>query len=114
MLPVLNLMALLYGHHMECCDKLSTCGCIHNSHLCTERVSMLTKHNQKILDLVHRYRSLNARLDVSVSSSSLQEGDSAVILATDRYNTPVLKELVRAGADLNLQNEVIIRTGNYD
>ena len=30
-----------------------------------------------------------------------------MILATVRYNTLVLKELVRAGADLNLQNEVI-------
>ena len=75
---------------------------------------MLTKHNQKVLAV---HRSLNARLDVSVSSSSLQEGDSAVILATVRYDTLVLKKLVRAGADLNLQNEVIsgleTKTYNY-
>ena len=35
-----------------------------------------------------------------------QDGDSAVIVATTNYRLPVLKELVRAGADLNLQNQV--------
>ena len=29
-----------------------------------------------------------------------------MIMATVRYNLSVLKELVRAGADLNLQNQV--------
>ena len=39
---------------------------------------------------------------------SPQRGDSAVIIATTHYHLPVLKELVRAGADLNLQNEVTL------
>ena len=29
-----------------------------------------------------------------------------MIMATVSYNLPILKELVRAGADLNLQNQV--------
>ena len=35
-----------------------------------------------------------------------QSGDSAVILATVRHKSDALRELVGAGADLNLQNEV--------
>ena len=38
-----------------------------------------------------------------------QRGDSAVIRATLRYQSGALQELVRAGADLNLQNEVRCR-----
>ena len=37
---------------------------------------------------------------------SPQKGDSAVILATVEHKSGALRELVRAGADLNLQNEV--------
>ena len=37
---------------------------------------------------------------------SPQDGDSAVIKATVRHASGALRELVRAGADLNLQNEV--------
>ena len=32
-----------------------------------------------------------------------------MILAVVRYNLSVLKELVRAGADLNLQNQVTVQ-----
>ena len=35
-----------------------------------------------------------------------QKGDSAVIIATVTHKPDVLQELVKAGADLNLQNEV--------
>ena len=35
-----------------------------------------------------------------------QHGDTALILATVRSDPDVLKELVRAGADLNVQNNV--------
>ena len=35
-----------------------------------------------------------------------QGGDSAVIMATQRHHSEVLKELVVAGADLNLRNQV--------
>ena len=38
---------------------------------------------------------------------SAQDGDSAVIMATVHHHLPVLEELVRAGANLNLQNGVI-------
>ena len=41
-----------------------------------------------------------------VSRSYLQEGDTAVILAVASYYQSILKELVRVGADLNLQNQV--------
>ena len=41
-----------------------------------------------------------------VLRSYLQDGDTAVILAVVRYYQSILKELVRAGADLNLQNQV--------
>ena len=37
---------------------------------------------------------------------SPQKGDSAVIRATVGHESGALRELVRAGADLNLQNEV--------
>ena len=37
---------------------------------------------------------------------SPQDGDSAVILATVGHHSGALKELVSAGADLNLQNQV--------
>ena len=35
-----------------------------------------------------------------------QKGDSAVIIATAGYEVAALRELVRAGSDLNLQNQV--------
>ena len=35
-----------------------------------------------------------------------QYGDSAVILATRRRHSDILKELVAAGANLNLKNQV--------
>ena len=35
-----------------------------------------------------------------------QDGDSAVIMATMRHQPATLRELVRAGSDLNLQNQV--------
>ena len=35
-----------------------------------------------------------------------QNGDSAVIKATVRHESDALRELVRSGADLNLQNQV--------
>ena len=37
---------------------------------------------------------------------SVQEGDSAVIMATVVHKSGALQELLRAGANLNLQNEV--------
>ena len=36
----------------------------------------------------------------------LKEGDSAMMMAVAEGNLHILKELIRAGADLNLQNEV--------
>jgi ankyrin repeat protein len=36
----------------------------------------------------------------------LQDGDSAVICATGRFRADILRQLVRAGSDLNLQNNV--------
>ena len=41
-----------------------------------------------------------------------QRGDSAVIMATVGHQSDVLRLLVEAGADLNLQNEV--RSGTVD
>ena len=38
--------------------------------------------------------------------STPQDGDSAVIQATLRHRSDALRELVSAGADLNLQNQV--------
>ena len=35
-----------------------------------------------------------------------------MILATAKYHLAVLKEFVRAGADLNLQNQVTLELGN--
>ena len=37
---------------------------------------------------------------------SPQAGDSALMIAASRGDTEVVVELVKAGADLNLQNEV--------
>ena len=37
-----------------------------------------------------------------------QRGDSALMMVTASRNLPILKELLKAGADPNLQNEVII------
>ena len=39
---------------------------------------------------------------------NLQDGDTAVILGTVKYNLSVLNKLVRAGADINLQNQVTL------
>ena len=41
-----------------------------------------------------------------VSLCNSQKGDSAVIIATAKRSSGVLHELVTAGAELNLQNEV--------
>ena len=37
---------------------------------------------------------------------STQDGDSAVVLAVIKGEPAILRELVRAGSDLNLQNQV--------
>ena len=36
----------------------------------------------------------------------IQEGDSALMMAVRKGKAGVIKELVEAGADVNLQNEV--------
>ena len=36
----------------------------------------------------------------------IQDGDSALMVATRRGMTGVIKKLVKGGADLNLQNKV--------
>ena len=41
-----------------------------------------------------------------IPTVSTQDGDSAVIRATVEHQPAILRELVRAGSDLNLQNQV--------
>ena len=43
---------------------------------------------------------------VFIPTVSTQDGDSAVISATVKQEPATLRELVRAGSDLNLQNQV--------
>ena len=43
---------------------------------------------------------------VIIPTVSTQDGDSAVIVATLEQQPATLRELVRAGSDLNLQNQV--------
>ena len=47
---------------------------------------------------------VHCSLEVLLAS---QRGDSAVILATVYRHLPILRELVRAGADLNRHNQVV-------
>ena len=51
-----------------------------------------------LLDLLHH--------NLRKSIPSHQNGDTAVIIAIERYKPAIVKELVRAGSDLNLQNQV--------
>ena len=77
----------------------------------TEAVSLLLKAGAA-LDLQNMVNTLAFTHALSVEFNAPQQGDSAVILATANYHLPVLKELVRAGADLNLQNEVTLKTAH--
>ena len=43
---------------------------------------------------------------IIIPTVSTQNGDSAVIRATVEHQPATLRELVRAGSDLNLQNQV--------
>ena len=63
--------------------------------------------------LVVNYMYMGVHVLISISNIctsnimlTTQEGDSAVIQATVRHESGALQELVSAGADLNLQNEV--------
>ena len=43
---------------------------------------------------------------IIIPTISTQDGDSAVIRATVNHHTATLRELKKAGSDLNLQNQV--------
>ena len=58
------------------------------------------------LDQRNKVNTAHSVLTCPIFTLPPQRGDSAVIMAITRYNPLVLKELIRAGADLNLQNEV--------
>ncbi|CAI8049291.1 Putative ankyrin repeat protein MM_0045, partial [Geodia barretti] len=51
---------------------------------------------------LHLFDPLHYNLRKSIPSH--QNGDTAVIMAVERYIPATLRELVRAGSDLNLQN----------
>ena len=76
----------------------------------TEVVSLLLEvgANIDLQNNVHKMDSYCLTITCIMYIISPQNGDSAVILATTCYHRPVLKELVRAGADLNLQNQVTL------
>ena len=58
------------------------------------------------LDQLNKVNTSHSVLTYHVCPVPLQRGDSAVILAVTSSNPLIVKELIRAGADLNFQNEV--------